>query len=129
MFKNCVFWKKGFGNKNELFCFWVVSLTVCSLPEAFWKPFLGIRISSFTLTIFLLETRKTRQFETPFQIKAPRMMMVLIITAIKMMILIIMMMIVIITMIIIIYNNRLWIYESYIFELRIKAWISKRSLQ
>ena len=92
-----------------------------SFLRHFWKPFLGIRISSFTLTIFLLETRKTRQFETPFQIKAPRMMMVLIITIIKMMILIIMMMIVIITIIIIIYNNRLWIYESHIFELRIKG--------
>ena len=41
MFKNCVFGKKGFGNKNKLFCFWVVSLTLCSLPEAFLKTFLG----------------------------------------------------------------------------------------
>ena len=63
---------------------------------------MGIRISSFTLTIFLLETRRTSQFETPFQIKAPRMMMILMITVMKMMILIMMMMIVIITILIII---------------------------
>ena len=65
------------------------------------KTFLGNL--DLTLTIFLLETRRTSQFETPFQIKAPRMMMIIMITVMIMMILIIMIItIIIITMIIII---------------------------
>ena len=69
-------------------------MTLCSLPEAFLKTFLGNL--DLTLTIFLLETRRTSQFETPFQIKAPRMMMIIMITVMIMMILIIIMITIII---------------------------------
>ena len=81
--------KKDLEIKISYFAFGLFLWLSVRFLRHFWKPFLGIWISSFTLTIFLLETRRTSQFETPFQIKAPRMMMIIMITVMIMMILII----------------------------------------
>ena len=83
------FEKKDLEIKMSYFAFGLFLWLSVRFLRHFWKPFLGIWISSFTLTIFLLETRRTSQFETPFQIKAPRMMMIIMITVMIMMILII----------------------------------------
>ena len=96
------FEKKDLEIKMSYFAFGLFLWLSVRFLRHFWKPFLGIWISSFTLTIFLLETRRTSQFETPFQIKAPRMMMIIMITVMIMMILIIMIITIIIIIIILI---------------------------
>ena len=96
------FEKKNLEIKMSYFAFGLFLWLSVRFLRHFWKPFLGIWISSFTLTIFLLETRRTSQFETPFQIKAPRMMMIIMITVMIMVILIIMIITIIIIIIIII---------------------------
>ena len=62
--------KKDLEIKISYFAFGLFLWLSVRFLRHFWKPFLGIWISSFTLTIFLLETRRTSQFETPFQSSA-----------------------------------------------------------